>query len=51
LGAALGGGLADAAGLRAPYLLAGAVLGAMAVVMARDPRFGRSPSPGGPDRP
>jgi hypothetical protein len=39
--------LAAAAGLRAPYLLAGGVLLAMAAVMAGDARFRALPGPGG----
>jgi hypothetical protein len=50
LGAALGGGVAAAAGLRAPYLLAGVVLLAMAVAMRNDARARPPRDPGGRDR-
>ena len=50
LGAALGGLLAAVAGLRAPYLLAGVVLLAMAGAMRNHARARRARSRGGPDR-
>ena len=47
---ALGGVVAAVAGLRAPYLLAGAVLLAMAVAMRNHARARPPRNPGGRDR-